>query len=44
MSDHYRGYRYPKAIVGYTVFFYHRFKLSLKDIQELPLERGIDVI
>ena len=43
MSDRYSGYRYPKAIIGYIVFLYHRFKLSLRDIQELLLERGIAV-
>lgn len=43
MSDHYKGYRTPKSIIGYTVRLYYRYKLSLRDISELLLERGVEV-
>ncbi|MFZ3492069.1 IS6 family transposase [Streptomyces sp. 5.8] len=39
----YRGYRYPADIIGHCVWLYHRFTLSLRDIEELMLERGIEV-
>ena len=43
MRDHYKGYRYPKSVIGFTVRYYHRYKLSLRDICELLLDRGIEV-
>ena len=43
MRDHYKGYRMPKSIIGFAVRYYHRFKLSLRDISELLLDRGIKV-
>jgi putative transposase len=43
MSDRYVGYRYPKSVIGYAVFLYHRFRLSLRDVSELLAERGITV-
>ena len=38
-----KGYRFPKAIISYAVYLYHRFLLSYRDVQELLFERGIDV-
>ncbi|MGV8949283.1 MAG: IS6 family transposase [Candidatus Paracaedibacter sp.] len=43
MTDRYKGYRMPKSIIGYAVRRYYRFKLSLRDISEMLLERGIEV-
>ena len=43
MSDHYKGYRLPKSIIGYAVRLYFRYKLSLRDVSEILIERGIDV-
>jgi putative transposase len=43
MDARYKGYRYPKGIIGYAVRLYYRYKLSLRDISELLLERGIAV-
>ena len=40
-DDYYPGYRYPKTIIGHVVWLYHRFMLSLRDISELLLARGI---
>ncbi len=38
-----KGYRFPKAVISYAVYLYHRFLLSYRDAQELLFERGIDV-
>ncbi len=38
-----KGYRFPKTIISYAVYLYHRFLLSQRDVQELLFERGIDV-
>lgn len=43
MTDRYKGYRIPKSIIGYAVRHYYRYKLSLRDISEMLLERGINV-
>jgi len=43
VSETYKGYRYPKVIIGHAVKYYHRYKLSLRDISELMLDRGVEV-
>ncbi len=42
-SERPKGYRFPKAVISYAVYLYHRFLLSYRDVQELLFERGIDV-
>ncbi|MFD1559656.1 IS6 family transposase [Paraburkholderia silviterrae] len=37
------GFRFPPAIISCAVRWYHRFNLSLRDIKELLLERGVGV-
>ena len=39
----YRGYRFPPVIVSHTVWLYHRFGLSFREVEELLAERGITV-
>ena len=39
----YKGFRFPPGIIGHGVWLYHRFPLSFRDVQELMLERGVDV-
>jgi putative transposase len=39
----YAGYRYPSQIISHAVWLYHRFTLSLRDIEELLAARGITV-
>nr|WP_290439239.1 IS6 family transposase [Burkholderia plantarii] len=39
----FHGYRFPAAIISCAVRWYHRFNLSLRDIEELLLERGVEV-
>ena len=39
----YSGYRFPPEIISYAVWAYHRFCLSLRDVEDLLAERGIIV-
>jgi putative transposase len=39
----YRGFRFPPEVISHRVWLYHRFPLSFRDVQELMLERGVDV-
>ena len=39
----YKGYRYSGEIISHTVWLYHRFTLSFRDIEDLLAERGIVV-
>ncbi len=38
-----KGFRFPKLVISYAVYLYHRFLLSYRDVQELLFKRGIDV-
>ena len=33
----------PKSVIGFGIRYYHRYKLSLRDVSELLLDRGIEV-
>ena len=39
----YKGFRFPPKIISHCVWLYRRFPLSFRDVQELMLERGVDV-
>jgi len=39
----YRGYRFPPDIIAHAVWLYHRFTLSLRDIEDLLAEPGTTV-
>jgi putative transposase len=39
----YKRYRFPPQIIAHVVWLYVRFNLSLREVEELMLERGIDV-
>ena len=43
MTNKYRGYRFPPQIISCAVWYYHRFQLSFRDIEDLLAERGITV-
>ena len=43
ISVRYKGYRYPIEVIGHAVWLYHRFALSLRDVEELMLARGVVV-
>ena len=39
----YKGYRFPPEIISRCVWLYYRFGVSLRDVSELMLARGIEV-
>jgi putative transposase len=39
----YAGYRFPPDIIQHAICLYFGFTLSLRDVEELFAERGIDV-
>ena len=39
----YKRHRFPPDIISHAVWFYHRFNLSHRDIEDLLAERGITV-
>ena len=43
MESRYRGHRFLSAIISHAVWLYHRFSLSLRDIEDLLAERGVTV-
>ena len=38
-----KGFRFPRSVIGYAVWAYHRFALSLRDVEDLLAARGIIV-
>jgi putative transposase len=43
LLDIYHGHRFPAVVISYAVRWYFRFSLSLRDTEELLLERGVVV-
>lgn len=39
----YRGYRFPREIIGYCVSLYFRLSVSYRDVAELMAGRGLTV-
>lgn len=39
----YKRHRFPPQIIAHVVWLYARFNLSLREVEELILERGVDV-
>ena len=42
-TNPYAGHRYPPEIIAHSVWVYHRFCLSFRDVQDLWAERGVIV-
>ncbi|SEA99018.1 putative transposase [Rubrimonas cliftonensis] len=38
-----KGFRFPRELVAYAVWAYHRFALSTADVEDLLAERGVTV-
>ena len=38
-----KGFSYPREIIAYAVWVYHRFALSTADVEDLLAERGVIV-
>lgn len=43
ISTLFRGHRFPREVIAHAVWLYARFPLSLRMVEELLLERGIEV-
>ena len=39
----YKGHRYPAEIIAHCGWLYHRFPLSVREVEELMLARGVIV-
>ena len=38
-----KGFRFPRSVIGYAVWAYHRFAVSLRDVEDLLAARGVIV-
>ena len=38
-----KGFRYPREVISYAVWAYHRFALSTADVEDLLAERCVIV-
>ena len=38
-----KGFRFPRSVISYAVWTYHRFALSLRDVEDLLASRSIKV-
>jgi len=43
MKFSYKGHWFPPEIISYSIWLYHRFTLSFRDVEDLLAERGITV-
>ena len=43
LSDSFKRHRFPPEVIRYAVWLYFRFTLSIRDVEELLAERGIEV-
>jgi len=39
----FKGAHYPKSVILFAVFFYLRYPVSYRDLEEIIEERGVDV-
>ncbi len=39
----FKGHRFPRDVIRYAVWLYFRFTLSIRDVEELLAQRGIEV-
>ena len=42
-STSYKRHRFPADVIRQAVWLYFRFTMSLRDVEDLLAERGIDV-
>ena len=43
MMISFKGSHYPKDVILYAVFFYVRYAVSYRDLEEIMAERGVQV-
>ena len=39
----FKGAQYPKSVILYAVYFYVRFPVSYRDLEEILAERGVNL-
>jgi len=39
----FKGCHFPKPVILHAVYFYHRYSVSLRDLEEILAERGVAV-
>lgn len=39
---HFKGAHYPKSVILFAVFFYLRYPISYRDLEEFMQVRGVD--
>jgi len=40
-ANPYRGHRFPREIISYAVWFYYRFAVSFRDVEDAMASRGV---
>ncbi len=43
MTVDFKGSQYPKSVILFAVFFYVRYAVSCRDLEEIMAERGVEV-
>ena len=43
MTVDFKGSHYPKSVILYAVFFYVRYGVSYRDLEEIMAERGAEI-
>ncbi len=43
MTINFKGSHYPKSVILYAVFFYVRYAVSYRDLEEIMVKRGVEV-
>jgi putative transposase len=43
MSIDFKGSQYPKDVILHAVFFYVRYAVSYRDLEEIMAERGVQI-
>src|SRR3989442_12338555 len=43
VTKKYKNHRFPVEIISHAVWLYFRFRLSVRDVEELPVEPGVVV-
>src|SRR5690606_34238243 len=43
MTITFKGSHFPKSVILFAVFFYVRYPVSYRDLQEIMAERGIEI-
>ncbi len=39
----FKGTHFPQSVILYAIFFYVRYSVSYRDLQEIMVERGVEI-